>query len=74
MILMVVWCSMHDDYEKQAGIKVWIITGDKRETAVNVGYSSHLFDRDFHVISVKAKSTESCRAELKKALSQIEKV
>lgn len=24
---------------KQAGIKVWVLTGDKTETAINIGFS-----------------------------------
>jgi P-type E1-E2 ATPase len=27
---------------KQAGIKVWVLTGDKVETAINIGYSAGL--------------------------------
>ncbi|XP_072771152.1 phospholipid-transporting ATPase IC [Nerophis lumbriciformis] len=30
----------------QAGIKVWVLTGDKKETAVNIGYSCKLLDPD----------------------------
>jgi magnesium-transporting ATPase (P-type) len=29
---------------KDAGIKVWVLTGDKVETAINIGYSSALLD------------------------------
>ena len=29
---------------KQAGIKVWVLTGDKIETAINIGYSCQLLD------------------------------
>ncbi|XP_063057432.1 phospholipid-transporting ATPase IC [Engraulis encrasicolus] len=31
---------------RQAGIKVWVLTGDKTETAVNVGYACRLMDPD----------------------------
>jgi P-type E1-E2 ATPase len=24
----------------RAGIKVWVLTGDKRDTAINIGYAS----------------------------------
>ena len=27
---------------KQAGIKIWVLTGDKQETAINIGYSCRL--------------------------------
>ncbi|CAG5864928.1 unnamed protein product [Menidia menidia] len=29
---------------QEAGIKVWVLTGDKKETAVNIGYSCKLLD------------------------------
>ena len=29
---------------KKAGIKVWVLTGDKIETAINIGFSSGLLD------------------------------
>jgi P-type E1-E2 ATPase len=31
---------------KSAGIKVWVLTGDKIETAVNIGFSTALLDND----------------------------
>jgi magnesium-transporting ATPase (P-type) len=31
---------------KSAGIKVWVLTGDKIETAMNIGYSSGLLDNN----------------------------
>ena len=33
---------------KAAGIKVWVLTGDKIETAVNIGFSSGLLDNDMN--------------------------
>jgi phospholipid-transporting ATPase len=32
-------------YMRSAGIKVWVLTGDKIETAINIGYSSGLLDQ-----------------------------
>jgi magnesium-transporting ATPase (P-type) len=32
---------------KEAGIKVWVLTGDKIETAVNIGTSAGLLNIDF---------------------------
>ena len=29
---------------KDAGIKVWVLTGDKIETAINIGYSAKLLN------------------------------
>lgn len=33
-------------FMKDAGIKVWVLTGDKIETAINIGYSSGLLDNN----------------------------
>lgn len=35
---------------KKAGIKVWVLTGDKIETAVNIGYSCKLLSETTHLI------------------------
>ena len=34
--------TIHD--LKTAGIKVWVLTGDKVETAINIGYSCRLLN------------------------------
>jgi P-type E1-E2 ATPase len=31
---------------KETGIKVWVLTGDKIETAINIGFSAGLLDPD----------------------------
>ena len=31
---------------KEAGIKIWVLTGDKIETAVNIGYSCGLLNNE----------------------------
>lgn len=31
---------------KKTGIKVWVLTGDKIETAINIGLSAGLLDND----------------------------
>ena len=41
---------------RDAGIKVWVVTGDKKETAINVGYASRLLDQDMEIISLQASS------------------
>ncbi|XP_028259722.1 phospholipid-transporting ATPase IC [Parambassis ranga] len=35
---------------QDAGIKVWVLTGDKKETAVNIGYSCKLLDPDTRLL------------------------
>ena len=33
-------------FMKRTGIKVWVLTGDKIETAINIGFSAGLLDND----------------------------
>ena len=36
-----------------AGIKIWMLTGDKFETAENIGFSCKLIDESFAIYSIK---------------------
>jgi len=42
---------------KSAGIKVWVLTGDKIETAINIGFSAGLLDSNMsqHLIDSNNK-------------------
>jgi phospholipid-transporting ATPase len=44
---------------KKAGIKVWVLTGDKIETAMNIGVSAGLLDQemDNHIIEETEKNS-----------------
>ena len=35
-------------FMKDAGIQVWVLTGDKIETAINIGFSAKLLDLSMH--------------------------
>ncbi|XP_060089107.1 phospholipid-transporting ATPase IK-like [Heteronotia binoei] len=35
---------------KRGGMKVWVLTGDKQETAVNIGFASHLLSDDMTIL------------------------
>ena len=37
----------------KAGIKLWVLTGDKRETAVEIGYSTNVLTPKMHVTEVE---------------------
>ncbi|KAG0163105.1 hypothetical protein DFQ30_000735 [Apophysomyces sp. BC1015] len=37
---------------RRAGIKVWVLTGDKLETAINIGYASNLLDSDMKLWTI----------------------
>ena len=42
----------------KAGIKLWVLTGDKVETAINIGFSCNLLDNDMDLIVLKAESDD----------------
>ncbi|RKO89133.1 hypothetical protein BDK51DRAFT_23151 [Blyttiomyces helicus] len=48
------------DYLLKCGIKIWLLTGDKMETAINIGNSSQLISPDMHVIILSTRSEEQC--------------
>ena len=37
----------------QAGIKLWVLTGDKIETAINIGFSCNLLENDMKLLVVR---------------------
>ncbi|KAK3123313.1 hypothetical protein QOZ80_8AG0628410 [Eleusine coracana subsp. coracana] len=52
----------------QAGIKIWILTGDKLETAVNIGYSCNLLRKEMEEIFIildnpGANASDECTGE-----------
>lgn len=51
-------------------MNVWVLTGDKQETAINIGLTSRLIGEDTELIVVNAaQSMDACRHALEKALS-----
>ncbi|XP_063933513.1 phospholipid-transporting ATPase IA-like [Zophobas morio] len=41
-----------------AGIKVWVLTGDKQETAINIGYASQLFNHQSDLLICNTRTRE----------------
>ncbi|KAI8025640.1 Phospholipid-transporting ATPase 1 [Camellia lanceoleosa] len=57
-----------------AGIKVWVLTGDKQETAISIGYSSRLLTSKMTQIVINSNSKESCKKSLEDALIMSKKL
>uniref|UniRef100_A0AAR2LFG2 Phospholipid-transporting ATPase n=1 Tax=Pygocentrus nattereri TaxID=42514 RepID=A0AAR2LFG2_PYGNA len=56
----------------KADIKIWVLTGDKQETAENIGYSCNLLREEMtDVFIVAAHSTEDVRRELRNARAKM---
>lgn len=43
---------------KDAGIKVWVLTGDKVETAINIGYSCKLLNNEMNINIIDKKGSK----------------
>ncbi|KAK9124910.1 hypothetical protein Scep_013756 [Stephania cephalantha] len=59
---------------RQAGIKVWVLTGDKQETAISIGYSCKLLESEMTQIIINSNSKESSRKRLDEELSMTKKL
>ena len=45
------------EHIREAGVKVWVLTGDKVETAINIGFSCKLLDSDMELFIIDQEST-----------------
>lgn len=57
---------------RQAGLQIWVLTGDKQETAINIAYACKLLDHDEEVITLNADSQEACAALLDQYLHYVQ--
>ncbi|XP_014666563.1 PREDICTED: probable phospholipid-transporting ATPase VA, partial [Priapulus caudatus] len=56
---------------RAARINVWLITGDKRETAVNVAYSSRVFAADMKLLHLNACTAEAAALQMRAYAEEI---
>ena len=56
---------------QQANIKVWVLTGDRQETAINIGMSAKLLSEDMMLLIVNEDSAAATRDNLQKKLDAI---
>lgn len=57
----------------QAGIVIWVLTGDKPETAINVSYSAKLFSPQMKLLKLMTRSKEAAENTINFYLGEIEK-
>ncbi|CAH0560353.1 unnamed protein product [Brassicogethes aeneus] len=55
-----------------AGIVVWVLTGDKPETAINIAYSAKLFSPQMELLKLMARSKEAADTTIRCYLRDIE--
>ena len=56
---------------QQANIKVWVLTGDRQETAINIGMSCKLLSEDMMLLIVNEDSAAATRDNLQKKIDAI---
>lgn len=49
---------------KNAGIKVWVLTGDKIETAINIGYSCNLLNNEMVQLVIQGLRSQEVKEEI----------
>ena len=56
---------------QEAGIKIWVLTGDRQETAINIGMSCKLVSEDMTLLIVNEESSPATRSNVENKLSAI---
>jgi phospholipid-transporting ATPase len=56
---------------RQANLKIWVLTGDKQETAINIGYACSLLFEDMKLIIMNGETEEDVRQEIDGALAKL---
>lgn len=55
---------------ERAGVKVWMLTGDKLETAINIGLSCGMLDDGMDVVVISEDSVDGANAQLERAIGR----
>ncbi|XP_054646372.1 phospholipid-transporting ATPase VA [Dunckerocampus dactyliophorus] len=57
---------------RKASLQIWVLTGDKQETAVNIAYACKLLDPEEEILTLNADSMEACSLLLEESLHYIQ--
>ncbi|XP_036890134.1 phospholipid-transporting ATPase VD isoform X2 [Sturnira hondurensis] len=57
----------------KAGIKIWMLTGDKQETAVNIAYACKLLEPDDKLFILDTQSKDACEVLMGTILNELQK-
>lgn len=49
---------------KKAGVKVWVLTGDKIETAINIGFSCKLLNNKMEIYIINGVNKAECLSQI----------
>jgi len=50
---------------RKAGVKLWVLTGDKQETAINIGFSCKLVDSEMEIFIIDKHNTKEIHSQIK---------
>jgi magnesium-transporting ATPase (P-type) len=56
---------------KEAGIKVWMLTGDKLETAENIGISTRMFSDEMCIFRLNTCDKEKTKSRIEQVEERI---
>jgi phospholipid-translocating ATPase len=54
----------------RAGIKLWVLTGDKIETAINIGFSCNLLSNDMELLIIRPDEKNDTKVEVDAQLTE----
>ncbi|XP_032962486.1 phospholipid-transporting ATPase VD isoform X2 [Rhinolophus ferrumequinum] len=57
----------------KAGIKIWMLTGDKQETAVNIAYACKLLEPDDKLFILNTQNKDACEMLMGTILKELQK-
>ncbi|XP_075799244.1 phospholipid-transporting ATPase VD isoform X1 [Microtus pennsylvanicus] len=57
----------------KAGVKIWMLTGDKQETAVNIAYACKLLEPDDKLFILNTQSKGACEMLMSAILKELQK-
>ncbi|KAF9579915.1 hypothetical protein BGW38_003635 [Lunasporangiospora selenospora] len=60
------------EYLMEADVKIWLLTGDKQETAINIGISSRLISPQMKILVLNVKVERDCRLVLEYFVERIQ--
>jgi phospholipid-transporting ATPase len=59
---------------REAGIKLWVLTGDKVETAINIGFSCDLLDSEMEIFIIDKLTTKAIYRQILDQISKMKRI
>lgn len=56
---------------REANIKVWVLTGDKHETAINIGFACKLLDEEMVILYLDEANEMGLERQLKEVQTEL---